>query len=95
MFRKSGFNISYGFTVIHCVTTALTRNLVDATLFSSDSNQSLSELLQWHAAKFLISIRENCKISVKATDAIVTGVTHLLDMYTTTLMVNYSIWILG
>ncbi|XP_034939465.1 uncharacterized protein [Chelonus insularis] len=37
--------------------------------------------LQWYAAKLIIDIRENCKISQTSIDQVINGITSLVDVY--------------
>ncbi|XP_011688405.1 PREDICTED: uncharacterized protein LOC105450321 [Wasmannia auropunctata] len=51
-----------------------------------ESIMTALEQLQWHAAKFLLGIRENCKISQTAIERVIEGVQH----FDVNLFINYS-----
>ncbi|XP_011883897.1 PREDICTED: uncharacterized protein LOC105571040 [Vollenhovia emeryi] len=44
------------------------------------------EQLQWHAAQFLLHIRESCKISQTAVDCIIDGVQNLLSVHSSIIL---------
>lgn len=46
------------------------------------------ECLEWYAAQFIINIRENCNVSSNAIENIIDGVTNLVDVYTSILLVS-------
>ncbi|XP_011872221.1 PREDICTED: uncharacterized protein LOC105564455, partial [Vollenhovia emeryi] len=47
--------------------------------FDQELFQSPIKRLQWHSAKFLIDIRENCKVSQNAMKHIIDGITSLVE----------------
>ncbi|XP_057336559.1 uncharacterized protein LOC130675088 [Microplitis mediator] len=46
-----------------------------------EATESVIKRLQWHAGKFIINIRENCRISQTAITHIIDGLTNLLELY--------------
>jgi len=50
-----------------------------------------TEKLRWYAGKFLLEIRETCRISQTALDYIINGVQYLMAIYSSIILVMFMI----
>lgn len=65
-------------------------------LGDEEPHLNLAEKLRWHAAKFLLQIRETCRISQTAIDHIIDGVQDLMVTYSSIILVMLRIsWCQG